>query len=62
MYDEERNERTIIEETGNEKGTGRGKHRSSWAKKAAGITAAAVLFGTVSGGVMRTVGRLLPRP
>ena len=55
MYDEERNERTIIEETGNEKGTGRGKHRSSWAKKAAGITAAAVLFGTVSGGVMTGV-------
>lgn len=56
MYDEEKNERTIIEETGNERGTGRKQqHRSSWAKKAAGITAAAVLFGTVSGGVMTGV-------
>ena len=31
------------------------KHKNSWARKAAGITAAAVLFGTVAGGVMTGV-------
>ncbi len=31
------------------------RHKNTWAKKAAGITAAAILFGTVAGGVMTGV-------
>lgn len=43
---------------GNGGGSHRGPKKGAWAKRAAGITAAAVLFGAVSGGVMTGVNYL----